>query len=323
MTPTAVTPAGRGAGTKAPAGRGSGAKAASRTGSAAKAPRGRTAGHPGTIRKRASPQAPRRVSGPQKGLGRDAVRARSIKLPARGKRVSSRTGPLGTRAVSYIRSLPDHALLDRIIRGRAWIPLLGVMLAGIVAMQVEVLKLSASMGRSIERSTALQSRNEILRASVAGLADDQRIERIAAGMGMLMPAPDAVDFLTVRRAANVQGAVAGIHQPDAAGFIALLPAPTAPSGASSTTPAPATTALATGTTPAQSSPTSSPASTTSTSSGSPVTGSTSGSLSQVAAATAPTVPTAAAPPPPSPTPVGQSPSSGQVGASGGAATVGG
>ncbi len=42
-----------------------------------------------------------------------------------------------------------------------------MLLAGIVAMQVEVLKLSANMGRSIERGTALQSRNEQLRASVA------------------------------------------------------------------------------------------------------------------------------------------------------------
>ena len=64
-------------------------------------------------------------------------------------------------------------------------------------MQVEVLKLSAGVGRSIERSTALQSRNEQLRASVAALSDDQRIERLAASMGMVMPAPEAVNFLNV------------------------------------------------------------------------------------------------------------------------------
>ena len=36
------------------------------------------------------------------------------------------------------------------------------------------------MGNAIEQATALQSRNELLRANVASLADDQRIERLAA-----------------------------------------------------------------------------------------------------------------------------------------------
>lgn len=134
-------------------------------------------------------------------------------------------------AAAFVRALPDHRLLDRIVRGRYWIPILGVLLAGIVAMQVEVLKLSASMGRSIERGTALQSRNEQLRASVAQLSDDQRIERLAAAMGMVMPDPSAIDFLAVRPGANIRGALASIHQPNASGFIASLPAIDTPAGA--------------------------------------------------------------------------------------------
>jgi len=117
--------------------------------------------------------------------------------------------------------LPDHQLLDRIVRGRAWIPLLGVMLAGIVAMQVEVLKLGASIGRSVQRSTALSSRNELLRASVASLSDDARLERLAAGMGMVMPAPEQVAFLSARPGGDVGRAVANIHPPDAAAFLSV------------------------------------------------------------------------------------------------------
>jgi len=90
---------------------------------------------------------------------------------------------------------------------------LGVMLAGIVAMQVEVLKLGASMGRAIERGTALQSTNELLRASVATLADDQRIERIAASRGMVMPSPAGVGFLSARSAANAQPIPAAAARP--------------------------------------------------------------------------------------------------------------
>jgi hypothetical protein len=128
---------------------------------------------------------------------------------------------VAARAGAFARSLPDHQLLDRIVRGRAWIPLLGILLTGIVAMQVEVLKLGASIGRSIERSTALQSRNELLRSSVASLADEQRIERLAAAMGMVMPAPEQVGFLSAG-AKKLSAALQNVHPPNAAGFMSLL-----------------------------------------------------------------------------------------------------
>jgi hypothetical protein len=128
---------------------------------------------------------------------------------------------VGARAAALVRSLPDHQLLDKVVRGRAWIPLLGVMLAGIVAMQVEVLKLGASIGRSIQQETTLQSANQLLRASVTGLSDDQRIEKLAATMGMVMPPPGAVAFLSPAPGAGVNRALANIHAPDAYTFGSL------------------------------------------------------------------------------------------------------
>jgi hypothetical protein len=199
-------------------------------------------GHRRGIRTPAAPRSPRRVSGPTGGRAgavtapaprptrptrapRPATAPRRAPAPrriARRSRVSS--APLGARVLARIRALPDHPLLDKLIRGRAWIPVLGVMLAGIVAMQVEVLKLGASMGRAIERGTALQSTNELLRASVATLADDQRIERIAASRGMVMPSPAGVGFLSARSAANAQQAVTNIHAPSPTSFMALTTA---------------------------------------------------------------------------------------------------
>jgi hypothetical protein len=120
------------------------------------------------------------------------------------------------------------------------------MLAGIVAMQVEVLKLGANVGQSLQLSTTLQSRNQLLRANVAALADDQRIERIAARMGMVMPPPTAAVFLSPRAGTEVRRALSDIHQPDPTTFLASLPAagPTSPqgtsAGATSTTPPTAT-----------------------------------------------------------------------------------
>jgi cell division septation protein DedD len=95
------------------------------------------------------------------------------------------------------------------------------MLAGIVAMQVEVLKLGASIGRSIQRSTTLQARNEQLRAAVGSLNDDQRIEALAAKRGMVMPSPDSVGFLSANRGKQVARVLGGIRAPDAGSFLAL------------------------------------------------------------------------------------------------------
>jgi len=142
--------------------------------------------------------------------------------PARRSATARSSGlPLSARAVAFVRGLPDHPLLDRLIRGRAWIPLLGVMLAGIVAMQVEVLKLGASMGRSIEQGATLQSRNDQLRLAVAALDSDERIERLAAASGMIMPAPDAVGFLS-RSSSLVPEAIANIHEPDVSTFLSAM-----------------------------------------------------------------------------------------------------
>src|SRR5947209_2440371 len=201
-------------------------------------------------------RALRRVSGPAGGrLGpppappsqpaaRAAAPARPVapgrKAPARPVRparpapatVPSRTSPktaskaaprtaaasgAASALAAQIRSLPDHRLLDRLVRGRAWIPVLGLMLAGIVAMQVEVLKLGTAMGRNLERGQALQSRNEILRARVAGLADEGRIERLAERMGMVMPGPSQITFLPLGSGGAVR-ASAAVHPPDASNF---------------------------------------------------------------------------------------------------------
>ncbi len=171
---------------------------------------------------------------------RRASRSRQITLPAlswprrlSGPARSARQGSARDRFVAAVRAVPDHPLLDRIVRGRAWIPLLGVMLAGIVAMQVEVLKLGATMGRALDKESTLQSRNELLRASVASLADDQRIERLAAAQGMVMPAPDAVGFLSAHRS-DARRAAADIHAPDTGAFLSNLTS----NGTVATTPAP-------------------------------------------------------------------------------------
>jgi hypothetical protein len=218
MTPTAVTPAGQGTRSKPrpTASRPTASRPTASRPTAARTSSARTAGHRPPLTRPTAPRSPRRVSGP-------ARRTRTPQQPA--VRI-----PLTSRSVAYIRTLPDHAFLDRIIRGRAWIPLLGVLLVGIVAMQVEVLKLNAATGRALEQGTTLQTHNEQLRAAVADASDDQRIESEAAHMGMVMPQPAAVRFLAPDPAADVTKAAADVTAPNATNFTAVMTAAAAASG---------------------------------------------------------------------------------------------
>jgi cell division protein FtsL len=128
-------------------------------------------------------------------------------------------GAVARRAGGFVAALPESSLLDRVIRGRIWIPLLGVLLVGIVGLQVENLKLNAGLGNAVEQTTTLQSRNDALRATVTGLSDEQRIESIAAQHGMVMAPPDSVKFLSPGRTGTVRRAIAGIRAPGSSYFV--------------------------------------------------------------------------------------------------------
>jgi cell division protein FtsL len=187
----------------------------------------------------AAPSPPKRASAtprvaPRRAPSRHSPPTRRISGPLapaqHPQRRSARAAPSG-RLAAFLRALPDHPLLDRIVRGRFWIPLLGVMLVGIVAMQVELLKLNASTGRSIELISSLQGRNDMLRAEVASASNPDRIERLAGRLGMTMPGPEAITFVSAH-SASVGRAISGIHLPDAAVFQAAAQA----SGATATQP---------------------------------------------------------------------------------------
>ncbi len=136
-------------------------------------------------------------------------------------------GPLLARVLQLLRTLPDHHWLDRLVRSRWWIAVLGVMLTAIVAMQVEVLKYGAGTGRAIDLATRLESRAQQLSANVAELASPQRIEQAASQMGMVMAGPTSVQFLQSGAAGSVRQAVASVRPPDAQSFMSALAAATA------------------------------------------------------------------------------------------------
>jgi hypothetical protein len=129
-----------------------------------------------------------------------------------------------------VRGLPDHHFLDRLVRSRWWIPVLGVLLTGVVAIQVEVLKYGASYGRNINLAGSLQSANQLLRLDISRLSDPERIERLAAGYGMVTVGPTNVDFVVAHRPGAIGRAIRSIKPPDTQGFMTALAAQGSPSG---------------------------------------------------------------------------------------------
>src|SRR5215207_3632069 len=140
--------------------------------------------HRRTVDRTVAPRSPRRVSGP--------VVRRPVALPGGSGAVPQRT------AFGRVRALPDHRWLDRALRGRLWIWLLGCALLGVVAMQVSLLKLNSGIGRAVETTATLQRQNSALEASITRLSDTNRVQTGAAALGMITPAPGDVGFLTAR-----------------------------------------------------------------------------------------------------------------------------
>ena len=162
---------------------------------AAGAATARTRHRPAT-RRGVSPRAPRRVSGPASRSARLSANGGAVALPRAGGRIALPVPPgLPRRALRRASSLADHRLLERLLTGRAWIALIAVALIGLVFTQVSLLKLNAGIGAAVERSQQLERSNAELRATVSGLGSNDRIQRLADRLGMVLPPAGSVTFL--------------------------------------------------------------------------------------------------------------------------------
>src|SRR5918998_2409115 len=140
----------------------------------------------GHARTRTAPVHPRRVSGPV---------ARPRPVPP----VASPQPRRGTTGVfERLRALPESRFVDRLLRGRVWVWVIGIMLGGIVAMQVSLLKLNAGISRAVTTAGTLERANADLETEVARLSSGERIQRTAADEGMVAPPAGDVGYLTAR-----------------------------------------------------------------------------------------------------------------------------
>jgi hypothetical protein len=155
-----------------------------------------------------APRAPRRVSGP-------APRAKQGgRTGSQGRRPAA-AEPFALRAVRRGRLLADSRLLDRLVRGRLWIPLVAAGLMGIVFMQVSMLKLNSGIGRAVQASQTLERQNTALRADVSRMESGERIDTVAHDVGMVVPADGGEHYVSAAGRGLAARAAQAITAPDA------------------------------------------------------------------------------------------------------------
>jgi hypothetical protein len=140
---------------------------------------------------------------------RHATRPRPAQRPAPNhvRRVSGplRPTPVGapvrrgtTGVFERIRALPEHRVVDGLLRGRVWIWLVGLLLGGIVAMQVSMLKLNTGISRAVTTMGTVERQNANLEADIARLSASERVQSAALAEGMVAPPAGSMEFLTAR-----------------------------------------------------------------------------------------------------------------------------
>jgi hypothetical protein len=152
-----------------------------------------------------------------------AVRRRTTGAPLHHRRVSGPARPRAVPAVALpapsvferLRALPDQRVVDRLLRGRLCIWVIGVMLGGIVAMQVSLLRMNAGISRGVMSANTLERQNSDLEASITSLTAGDRVRAAAVRDGMVDPPAGDTRFLHARPATDAARAVKRMKPPSA------------------------------------------------------------------------------------------------------------
>ncbi len=158
-------------------------------------------------RKTAPARAPRRkrpalaVAPAPKAPPRAPARKSPARKPTPARRTPARRPgrqliPIAVGTATAVRNLPDSSLMIRLTRGRAWIGLLGMLLAGIVALNVITLSLAATAGQVDQNIQALDQENSILGGRDAQKSGAARIRHDAAWLGLSGATLEEVGYVT-------------------------------------------------------------------------------------------------------------------------------
>ncbi len=144
--------------------------------------------------------APARRKAPSRAPARKAPARKPTRRATPGQRVAA-GGRLAGHAVGRtavaVSELPDSGLVVRMTRGRAWIAVLGAMLAGIVALNVVTLSFAASSSKVDERNTTLEQENSMLESRAAHELSGKKTRHEATVLGLAMPTTEEPTVIKV------------------------------------------------------------------------------------------------------------------------------
>jgi hypothetical protein len=139
-----------------------------------------------------APARPRKRPQLAAAPARKAPARKPVPRKAPVRRPAGQLIPIAVGTATAVRNLPDSGLIVRLTRGRAWIAVLGVLLAGIVGLNVVTLSLAANAGHIDQNIMALDEENSFLRGLDAQRSGATRIRHDAAGLGLSAAALDQI-----------------------------------------------------------------------------------------------------------------------------------
>jgi hypothetical protein len=141
-------------------------------------------------------RAPARRSRPRsRAAARQAPAGRLIRPAMAGAALVPQAA---VRSAGAVRDFSDSGLIVRLTRGRSWIAVLCALLGGIVALNVISLSLNAGSGRIAMQAEDLKTEISALRAQIDERLSAGRVQDEAARLGLAVPDPKAITYLSAR-----------------------------------------------------------------------------------------------------------------------------
>jgi cell division protein FtsL len=129
-----------------------------------------------------------------------------VRRPAPARRPAQPVRKPAAPARGLIRPT-GAAVLDRLLSGRLWIGLVFLLLVGIVFFNVDLLRMNRDIAVTAEKAETVKRQNARLRGDLARLGSSERIQKVAAESGLVLPAPGEVRYLTPNPEADARNAL--------------------------------------------------------------------------------------------------------------------
>ncbi|MGI9095320.1 MAG: hypothetical protein ACR2F4_07060 [Thermoleophilaceae bacterium] len=146
-----------------------------------------------------------------------ARRAPAPRVPSRKpaptptRRPSRKNAPPGRIQTARKAHPRGAAVLDKLLYGRGWIAIVFALLAGIVFFNVDLLQMNRDIAAMADSGGELKRENSKLRTDIARLGSSERIQRVAAEAGLVLPAPGEVRYLYSDPSVDARRAAARIE----------------------------------------------------------------------------------------------------------------